>query len=66
VSLLWLLSQIVPMQFAAFLKDGQPIDAAFRAAAKVPAAWIGEGFTGQAPFDLEEFLRLYSEPRRNC
>ena len=62
VSLLWLLSQIAPTQFAAFLRDGQPIDAAFRAAAKVPAAWIGEGIAGQAPFDLEEFLRLCSEP----
>jgi hypothetical protein len=62
VNLLWLLSQIAPTQFAAFLRDGQPIDAAFRAAAKVPAAWIGEGITGQAPFDLEEFLQLCSEP----
>jgi hypothetical protein len=61
VSLLWLLSQIAPTQFAAFLKDGQPIDAAFRAAANVPAEWMGEGLTQQAPFDIDEFLRLCSE-----
>jgi len=61
VNLLWLLSQIAPTQFAAFLKDGQPIDAAFRAAANVPAEWMGEGLTQQAPFDVDEFLRLCSE-----
>jgi hypothetical protein len=61
VNLLWLLSQIAPTQFAAFSKDGQPIDAAFRAAANVPAEWMGEGLTQQAPFDVDEFLRLCSE-----
>lgn len=61
VSLLWLLSQIAPTQFAAFSKDGQPTDATFRAAANVPAEWMGEGLTQQAPFDVDEFLRLCSE-----
>lgn len=58
LSLWWLLSQIAPPQFAAFLKDGQPIDAAFRAAAKVSAEWMGDGITRRAPFDVDEFLRL--------
>lgn len=61
LSLLWLLSQIAPTQFAALLKDGQPIDAAFRAAAKVSAEWMGEGITTRAPFDVDEFLRLCGE-----
>lgn len=62
LSLLWLLSQIAPTQFAALLEDGQPSDAAFRAAAKVRSEWMGEGITQQAPFDVEEFLRLCSQP----
>lgn len=62
MSLLWLLSQIASAQFAAFLKNGEPIDAAFRAAANVPAEWMGEGITQQAPFDVDEFLRLCGEP----
>jgi len=58
VSMLWLLSQIAKERFAVFAKDGQPIDAAFRAAAKVPVKWMGEGLCTQAPFDVDEFLRL--------
>ena len=46
-TMLWLLSQIAPERFAAFTKDGQPIDAAFRAAAKVSVEWMGEGLTHQ-------------------
>jgi hypothetical protein len=60
-SLLWLLTQIAGKEFAPFVKDGQPIDAAFRAAAKVPAEWMGEGPTRQAPFNVDEFLSLCSE-----
>jgi hypothetical protein len=60
-TMLWLLSQIARERFAAFTKDGQPIDAAFRAAAKAPVEWMGEGITHQAPFDVDEFLRLCSE-----
>ena len=59
-SMLWLLSQIARERFEPFTKDGQPIDAAFRAAAKVPVEWMGEGFTTKAPFDVDEFLRLCS------
>ena len=59
-SMLWLLSQIARERFEAFTKDGQPIDAAFRAAAKVPVEWMGEGITTAAPFDVDEFLRLCS------
>jgi hypothetical protein len=61
MTLLWLLSQIASERFAGFLKDGQPTDAAFRAAAKVPAKWMGEGVSHQAPFDVDEFLRLCDE-----
>jgi hypothetical protein len=60
-TMLWLLSHIARERFAAFTKDGQPIDAVFRAAAKVPVEWMGEGLTHQAPFDVNEFLRLCSE-----
>lgn len=58
--MLWLLSQIARERLEAFTEDGQPIDAAFRAAAKVPVEWMGEGITTQAPFDVDEFLRLCS------
>ena len=62
VSFLWLMSRFVPEQFAAFTKDGQPIDAAFRAAAKVPAEWMGVGVARQGPpFDVNEFTRLCAE-----
>ncbi|MFY9672915.1 MAG: hypothetical protein WAK13_00610 [Terriglobales bacterium] len=61
VSMLWLLSQIAPVQFATFMRDGQLIDTAFRAAATVPVKWVGEGITDQSPFDVGEFLRLCSE-----
>jgi hypothetical protein len=60
-NMLWFLSQIARERFAAFTKDGQPIDAAFRAAAKVPVEWMGEGLRHGAPFDVDEFLRLCSE-----
>jgi hypothetical protein len=60
--MLWLLGQIAPERFSLFTKDGQPIDAAFRAAAKVPVEWIGEAITRQTPFDVDEFLRLCGEP----
>jgi hypothetical protein len=64
VSFLWLMSRIVPEQFAAFTKDGQPIDAAFRAAAKVPAEWMEVGVARQRPpFDMNEFTRLCAEER---
>ena len=50
------MSRIVPEQFAAVTKDGQPIDAAFRAAAKVSAEWMGVGVVRQGPpFDMNEF-----------
>ena len=60
-TILWLLSQIERERFAAFTKDGQPIDAAFRAAAKVPVEWMGEGITRQAPFDVGEFCGCAAE-----
>ena len=64
VSFLWLMSRIVPEQFAAFTKDGQPIDAAFRAAAKVPAEWMEVGVVRRhPPFDVNEFTRLCAEER---
>jgi hypothetical protein len=50
-------------RFTPFTKDGQPVDAAFRAAAKVPAEWMGEGIMQQAPFNVDEFVRLCSDFR---
>jgi hypothetical protein len=59
--MVWLLSQIARERFSVFTKDDQPIDSVFRAAAKVPVEWMGEGITSQAPFDVDEFLRLCGE-----
>jgi len=56
---LWLVTQIVPQQFAMFTRGGEPIEAAFRAAAKVPAEWMGVGIVrDRPPFDVETFVRL--------
>jgi hypothetical protein len=61
-SLVWLITQIAPEQVARFTRDGQPDDAVFRAAAKVPVEWIGVGIVQQGPpFDMNEFLRLCGE-----
>jgi hypothetical protein len=58
----WLISQIAPEHLARFTREGQPDDAVFRAAAKVPAEWMGVGIVRQGPpFDLNEFLRLCGE-----
>ena len=58
----WLMSQIAPEHLARFTREGQPDDAVFRAAAKVPAEWMGVGIVRQGPpFDLNEFLRLCGE-----
>jgi hypothetical protein len=59
-SMMWLLSQIARERFSPFMKDGQPIDTAFRAAAKVPVKWMGVASAQQAPFDVDEFLHLCS------
>ena len=59
--MLWLLNQIARERFSVFTRDGQPTDAAFRAAAKVPVELMGEGITQQAPFDVDEFFRLCGE-----
>ena len=61
-SSLWLMSQIVPEQFAKFTRDGQPDVVAFHAAAKVPLEWMGVGVVREGPpFDVNEFLRLCGE-----
>jgi hypothetical protein len=58
----WLISQIAPEHLARFTREGQLDDAVFRAAAKVPAEWMGVGIVRQGPpFDLNEFLRLCGE-----
>jgi hypothetical protein len=60
--LVGLITQIAPEQLARFTREGQPDDAVFRAAAKVPAEWMGVGIVRQGPpFDLNEFLRLCGE-----
>ncbi len=60
--LAWLITQIAPEHLARFTREGQPDDAVFRAAAKVPAEWMGVGIVQQGlPFDENEFLRLCGE-----
>jgi hypothetical protein len=61
-SLAWLIDQIAPEQLAPFMREGQPDDAVFRAAAKVPTEWMGVGVVREGPpFDVNEFLRLCGE-----
>jgi hypothetical protein len=61
-SLVWLVNQIAPEQLARFTREGQPDDAVFHAAAKVPAEWMGVGMVRESlPFDVNEFLRLCGE-----
>ena len=61
---LWLVSRFMPEQFAAFTQDGQPTDAAFRAAAKVPAEWMEVGVVREGfPFDVERFFQLCEAAR---
>jgi hypothetical protein len=61
-SLLWMMSQIAPEQIAPFMRDGQPDDSVFRAAAKIPVEWMGVGIVREGPpFDVNEFLRLCGE-----
>ncbi|HKV79547.1 MAG TPA: hypothetical protein VJP02_15470 [Candidatus Sulfotelmatobacter sp.] len=58
-TLIWLMSQIAPEDLGRFMRDGQPDDAVFRAAAKVPAEWMGVGIVRKGPpFDVNEFLKL--------
>lgn len=55
----WLITQFAPEHLARFTREGQPDDAVFRAAATVPAEWIGVGIVRESlPFDVNEFLRL--------
>ena len=62
LSFLWLMNRIASEQFAAFTRDGQPVDAAFRAAAKVPAESMGVGIVREGPpFDVNEFVRMCGE-----
>jgi len=61
-SFAWLISRVAPEHLARFTREGQPDDTVFRAAAKVPAVWMGVGIVWQGPpFDLNEFLRLCGE-----
>jgi hypothetical protein len=61
-SLIWMVTQIAPEDMQRFTRDGQPDDAVFRAAAMVPAEWMGVGVVRQGPpLDVTEFLRLCSE-----
>lgn len=55
---LWMMSYIAP-EDPRFTRDCQPDGAVFRAAAMVPAEWMGVGIVRQGPtFDVTEFLRL--------
>jgi len=62
-TIIWLINRIAPEQIAPFLQDGQPTDAVFHAAAKVPLEWMGVGIVRQGPpFNVNEFLRLCGKP----
>jgi hypothetical protein len=57
-----MMSRIVAEQLAPFMREGQPNDSVFRAAAKIPVEWMGVGITRHGPpFDVNEFLRLCGE-----
>ena len=61
-SLIWMLTQIAPELLVRFTRDGQPDDVVFRAAATVPAEWMGVGIVREGPpYDVNEFLRLCEE-----
>jgi len=57
-SLLSAIQQLAPEKLAKFTKDGELQDCVFRAAAKAPMEWIGEGPRPGLPFDVQEFLKL--------
>jgi hypothetical protein len=60
--LLSLISHIAAEQLAPFMQDGEPNDCVFRAAATIPADWMGMGVTRDGPpFNVNEFLRLCAE-----
>jgi hypothetical protein len=43
-------------------REDEPDDAVFRAAAKIPAEWMGVGIVREGPpFDVNEFLRFCGE-----
>jgi hypothetical protein len=61
-SLLWMMTQMPPEVLERFMREDQSNDAVFRAAAKVPAEWMGVGIVRNGPpFDVNEFLRLCGE-----
>ena len=56
--LVLLMTEIAPEKLVPFTHNGQLDAAVFRAAAKVPAEWMGVGVVrGGPPFDVTEFLR---------
>jgi hypothetical protein len=58
---LWMMSYIAP-EDPRFTRDRQPDEAVFRAAAMVPAVWMGVGIVREGPpFDVKEYLRLCGE-----
>lgn len=60
--LVWMMNHIAPQQLAPFMQDGEPNDSVFRAAATVPAEWVGVEVTRDGPpFDVNEFLKLCGE-----
>jgi hypothetical protein len=61
-TIIWMTTVFAPERIAPFLRNGQPTDAVFRAAAKVPLEWMGVGIVRKGPpFDVDEFLHLCAE-----
>jgi hypothetical protein len=56
--MIWLINETEKERIAPWMKDGQPDDAVFRVAAKIPMNGMGVGTPHQSfPFDVDEFFR---------
>jgi hypothetical protein len=56
--MIWLINETEKQRIAPWMKDGQPEDAVFRVAAKIPMNGMGVGIPHQSfPFDVDEFFR---------
>lgn len=54
-----MMTMVAPKQMAEFMREGEPSDAVFRAAATVSMTWMGIGAPQKEfPFDTNEFLAL--------
>jgi hypothetical protein len=58
-SLLFLVQRVAADKWQVIVRNGEPHESVFNAAAKVPMEWVGVGQVRKGlPFDLDAFLRL--------